>query len=449
MKTTIKILSVSALLVLAGCSTENTTPDVKPTRNIVVNAGSVNTKVNFTDNGVDKVEVKWNNENEAFSAFIGTGAGAAVVPFSQLSAPDAAGSVKFSGDIPAETAGETMVYAVYPKQNVTAGNPAAVSLVLGEEYGIMDETKTFMYAASTLDDMEDKSKALKFNHLTSIVKVTLDFGAEVSGEVTDVVFTAAELIRTATIDLTSETPVITPLKKGYIPVSGNFEIEEGKAIVYLHILPSTLADLKISAKVGEETYSATLAGRTVAAGRLYNTTATMAVAGVKKFTDVILRMQTNTGGSTHFLSTVDGKIYDKTTATANSSSIDIISYYSASGNTMGYGLCSPDTGNASTVYGKDFMVSWAARNTTRFKRLSGTLPTADEYAAISKASELEKIYTTSTVAEAATANSLNLEEKRYVAFKTAAGKYGLLLVTYRTGTNTKTGLIKVNYIIAE
>ncbi len=441
MKKTIIALSASALI-FAGCSTENITPEVQnqQTRNIIVNAGPVATRVNFTDDGTSKVEVKWNDEGEAFSAFIGNAADAQVVQFSQVSAKDENGSVKFSGNIPAETAGETMVYAIYPKQNIETGDPTKVSLFLGEELGTMDETRNFMYAKSSVADFEDKSKALKFNHLTSLIKVTLDFGAAAEGSASSVVLTADGLMRTATVDITQENPVITPGKTGFIPVAGTHELVGGKTTVYVHALPATLSNLEITAKVGEDNYKATLAGKELVAGKTYNVEATMAVAGVRKFTEIKLGMQQNLSTVTHYLSAADGMLYTPTTVVGNEAKIDIVAFYSSAGKGS---LTSPATENAGIVF--PAVKTWTSRNKSLFKLLTADEMDATKYDAITKTSEIVKLYDSASAAEATVVNKL--VKNNFVTFKTAGGKYGIAKVTFVGNGNGS--VFKIDYTVTE
>ncbi len=440
MKTIFKAISASALLLIAGCATEINPEQAGPaTRNIIVNAGPVATKVNFTDDGTSKVEVKWNEADEAFSAFIGADAAAAVVPFTQVSAPDATGSVMFSGNISAETAPETMVYAIYPKQTIETGNPAAVSLFLGEEPGIMSQAMNFMYAKSSLADLEDPSKSLQFTHLTSIIKVTMDFG-EVEGSASNVVLTGDGLMRTATVDLTQETPVITPGKAGYIPVAGTYELIDGKATVYVHVLPAELSSLEISAKVGEDTYKATLTGKEMVAGKVYNVNATMAVAGVKKFTEIKLGMQSNTSTVTHYLSAADGVLYTPETVVGNEAKIDIVAFYSSTGKGS---FTSPATQNAGTVF--PVVKGWSSRNKTMFKLLTDTEMDDEKYAAITKASEITGLYDMAAATEATVVNNVTIGT--FVAFKTSGGKYGVAKATFvGPGGNS---VLKIDYTVTE
>ncbi len=449
MKTILKAIAASALLVLAGCAKDINTDKVNPeTRTVVVNAGPVATKVNFTDDGTSKVEVKWNDEGETFDAFIGNSETAPKVTFEQISAPDESGNVRFQADIPADTPDDAMIYAIYPGADVKSTSPKNVRLLVGEETGTMDETRNFMYATSSLADLEDPSKNLQFTHLTSLIKVTMDFGAEAEGSATAVSVVADNLMRIGYIDITEANPVVTPDagKIGYIPISGTFELEGGKATVYVHVLPATLSSLEISAKLGEEHYKATLSGKELVAGKVYNVNATMAVAGVVEYKDLVMGMKDYTEGG-QFLSASDGVVYTKEEAASNSAVIDIVSFYSAASGKAGYALTSPSTTNANSAYGTG---TWANKNATSFKRLANPEEiTGTIYNGYTKASQLEERYNSASAEAVEVVNTLAKNEM--IAFKTASGKYGILMITGKDDhTKVKhTGTITIKYKIAE
>ncbi len=457
MKNVIKLISAAALLVLAGCATElNTDQTQQETRNVIVNvAGPVATKVNFTDNGTSKVEVKWNDADETFSAYLGSEDDVKVVKFTQVSGKDADGTIKFKGDVPADTPAETPVYALYPSKPVANGNPASVALILNENYtGAMEETTTFMYAKSTLGDLADASKKLAFEHLTSVVKFTLNFPADLAGSVTDVVVSAEGGIHyTARVDLTGDDPVYNFTTKGDIEVAGPFEIANNKVDVYCHVFPETLGKIKVTAKVDGTIYSGTLAGKTVEAGKLYDAKVTMEPVTISEYIGVVLAMQGNTSSDKHFLSTSNNGVYTSAEAAANCLLIDMVTFYSGNGSTQGYAIVSPNVDNVSNVYSEDYMtgkgistdnaaLNWSNRNETTFKYLAqyGGNP----YDALKTATDLENLYTASEKAEEK--RVFKLQDWDCVAFKTCDDRYGILMVTARTGG--KNGSITIKYKVA-
>ncbi len=449
MKKVIKAISASAIIVLAGCSMENMAPEVQEqqTRNVIVNAGPVATKVNFTDDGTSKVEVKWNAEGEAFSAFIGNAADAAVVPFEQVSAPDAAGSVQFSGNIPAETSAETMVYAIYPKRNIESGNPNGLAINLTNQTGDFNEAKSFMYASASLADLENPSYSLQFKHITSVVKLTLDFGAAISGNASDVSIYANNILRTAYVNLA--TGEVTKETTSRIRFNGEIALEDGKAVVCFHVAPASLDDMTIRATVGDKSYVGTLTGKKVESGKLYNVEAAVVMgerkSGLTGYTNVILAMQKYTQNTAyHFLSAPTKTRFTVSTAAENSADIDIVGLYSS---TNGCSLVSPHVDNATAVYGTTAgTAAWAVRNVTTFKILTAEETAALDYANTKTAAQVEEIFNSASGADNVY-RAFKLAKDSYVAFQTATGRYGIMQLLSVAGNNS--GLMKFNYKISE
>ncbi len=437
MKKTIIALSASALI-FAGCSTENITPEVQnqQTRNIIVNAGPVATRVNFTDDGTSKVEVKWNDEGEAFSAFIGNAADAQVVQFSQVSAKDENGSVKFSGNIPAETAGETMVYAIYPKQTLETGNPAEVILDLSTQTGKYDPSKTFMYASASLNDLADPSKSLRFKHLTSVVKLTLDFGTEVSGTATDLKLYTNTFIQKGVANLTAEPVAAVESVKDRMVLTENFTLDNGKTEIVFHMFPTNLGDITVRAHVGEKAYVGKLAksSASLVAGKLYNVEipVSMAESNVITKADLRLNMQKTTGTFYPFFSALSGSRFTLAQANANPEKMDIVAFYSGNTSTQGNALTCPATSNASTVY-TDLKnpETWplAIRNVTKFKVL-----TAAEAAAVTNydtltSIQIEDIYNNASATEAHVVFKISKAAgANHVVYRTSSGQHGIMVI---------------------
>ncbi len=296
MKTLTKAFLASALTVIAGCAQElNETEQHAPqdTRNIIINAGSPATRVNFTENAVEEGHsciVKWNETGEAFSAFIGTAENASVVTFTQITEPDSNGSIQFSGDIAEDTEAETILYAIYPELSITSGNAASVALNLADQTGTSpDQNKTYMFGSATLADLENPESTLKFTHMTSVLRVELAFtgadgNAVTTGTAKDIKFKATDLITSAKVNLTASAPSMSDKTYGEINLTGEFPLEAGKIVVYLHAAPSILNDLEVTAAIGEKNYSASLGKgasekddsdkTSIVAGKFYNLSAT-------------------------------------------------------------------------------------------------------------------------------------------------------------------------------
>ncbi len=122
----------------------------------------------------------------------------------------------------------------------------------------------------------------------------------------------------------------------------------------------------------------------------------------------------------------NGQVYTWSDATANSQLIDFVYYYGATNNAS---IAAPDDSDAGIVF--DFS-NWATKNATRFGLVTGVT-----FADITDDTEIvanESAATTSTVTGLAVGN--------IVEFKTAAGKYGMFVVSAINGT-TSSGTIDI------
>ncbi len=274
MKRIFKYLMFAGAGVLSAACTQELVDDTKVEEGevITIAAGVDNgadTKVTFADDDANrKVVINWKESDEAFTAYIdGT-----KVDFAQASAPSD-GKAYFSGTYDGDITEDAVVHAVYP---LTANEVDKVDLYFNGQSGKeRDERHTHMYAHSTLGEV--KASGLTFRHLTSILKVTMSFPAGVSGTVKDIQFFANDLISQARINFKTETPGVSIYASGSVSVEGEVQIEGGKAVVYLHTLPSTLAGLRVTATVDGTAYAAIIGGRSggkaMEAGMQYNVSA--------------------------------------------------------------------------------------------------------------------------------------------------------------------------------
>lgn len=137
-----------------------------------------------------------------------------------------------------------------------------------------------------------------------------------------------------------------------------------------------------------------------------------------------------------FFSTTNGQVYTVNTSAASSSLIDLIYYYSGDG-TVGQA----NSGNGATIGGADDtnilgvytgIANWSTKNATRF---ASTTMTGTEFDALNDDSKISTISTFSDT------KKIGLAVGNVFAFKTAAGKKGLVKVTKLTkGYNTVTKL---------
>lgn len=158
-----------------------------------------------------------------------------------------------------------------------------------------------------------------------------------------------------------------------------------------------------------------------------------------------------------FLNLVDNAVYQANGVGAVCDKVDMAIFWSGNSSTIGVAFASPNAGNVTSIYPEATIVStlggttgdipsnWAVRNETNFRELEMT---ADAFAAVSSASEIEVLYAGGTVP----ANDHVTFKKvagSVVAFKinrTETPKYGLIRVTARPATNN-TGTITLDYKI--
>lgn len=135
-----------------------------------------------------------------------------------------------------------------------------------------------------------------------------------------------------------------------------------------------------------------------------------------------------------FFSTTNGSVYTVANSAASSSLIDLIYYYSGDG-TVGQST----SGNGATIGGADDtnilgvyngISSWSTKNKTRF---TGSTLSATEFDALTDDSKI------AVISDFTETKKIGLAEGNIIAFKTAAGKKGLVKITKLTkGINTVT-----------
>ncbi len=448
-----------AVLLTASCSLvpEDFGLAGEPMEKVEVKAGvsgGADTKLSFTE-GSDRVVVAWKDKGEAFSAFVGTGS---ALDFFQISKPDADGNVCFRGEIPASSEDGAVAYAIYPLVEEGKGSADDVALDLSVQTGVHNERQTFMYASSTVEDLRNDCAGMSFRHLTSTVKLTLDFGPDVSGTVKGLTISSEALVKTATVDLTAAEPVITPVETGEIAFARNFPLTGGKADVYFNIFPSEPGEMTIRAQVGEEYYTGSLKARKVAAGRQYQASAAMAVGGLHEYKGVVLGMQQFTGNDKHFLSTSGNTVYQSSECAENCAAIDMVAFFSSNHDTYGYAICSPDMSNATTVYTESYMtgksvsadnapVNWSVRNETFFKPLTSAEIDGTKFNALASTRDLENLYENVAASVEETKKVFQLKLWGSTAFKTSDGRYGVFMVTALSGE--KNGSVTIKYKISD
>lgn len=148
-------------------------------------------------------------------------------------------------------------------------------------------------------------------------------------------------------------------------------------------------------------------------------------AGVSSYTAKLLGAQTNaTEGS--FLATSTGAIYLQADAKTNASIVDIVYFYGATNFAT---LAAPSDVDAGSIFnnGTTGLQLWTVKNATSFKVTALTQTAFNE---VNSAAAVEAAYTAASGTAASKSN--NLTASKVVAFKTAAGKYGLAYVSSLT-----------------
>lgn len=316
-------------LAAAGCSDDVATgttpvpPDGEERITVTASAGmpqgGPDTRVDFEENADGKkLEITWRDpadvtkgNPETFSVLGGADA-AAPATFTLTELGTNAHKGTFTGEItPKEN---TTYYAVYPElklpESTTTAQATAISLDMTGQIGDKpDESKLYMFGTSAYS-ASNRKLDFSFKHLTSILKVTLQFPAESSSgtpdmditpltranagaSVSDVTFSASSgLASKATVDITQATGADGTLPSAaYTSTAGSLVLSKAFTLstdatpsvtVYLHVLPGDLKNLTVTAKVGTgdaaKGYGCILStSPTLAAGKMYTATAEMEV----------------------------------------------------------------------------------------------------------------------------------------------------------------------------
>lgn len=297
-------------MMTTGCSDETTQTDT-PTApdedgRITVTAsagmpqGGASTRLGFEE-ADDKLLITWKDANETFSVLGGTESATPSL-FTQTAVGDDHHNASFTGQITPDAS--TIYYAVYPATGNTAIAATTIPLDMTGQTGAgFDEKKTYMYATSTYDAINN-ALTFNFKHLTSILKVTLKFEIPVGTEdktsdmdkeglpqsratnveASNVTFTANGLMSKANVDLTGTANANGTLpanaytvegESGSLTLNNTFALTNSSsniysADIYLYVLPGTLENLTVSATVDGTEYSCKLSEQTtLEAGKMY------------------------------------------------------------------------------------------------------------------------------------------------------------------------------------
>lgn len=180
-------------------------------------------------------------------------------------------------------------YAFYPVPAETELCAMSFPLDLTEQTGKLDDLPTYMYAPAKYTEAgaDEQKLNFEFKHLTAVVRLTLRFENDYLTEIKDVRFTANDLHRKATVNVTqgnvtyaydpSETEVINS-GDGILRPQKN-EDDKMEIVVYFCLLPGTYEDVSVAtfnSAYEQRFYSTTnLATKTLQAGMMYSATINM------------------------------------------------------------------------------------------------------------------------------------------------------------------------------
>ncbi len=244
-------------------------------------ADGMDSKVNFTEEN-DKILLRWNASSEAFTTLVGDTENAYALKLEQVegSLSEDGKTTTFSTTVAGQLDPQTMLYAIYPAQDIVTGNAKAIPLDLSSQSGTShNQNLNYMYATGSAASL---TQAVIFRHLTSVLCLDLKFeqmnGTAIAGTAKDITISAEGLTTAATVDLTAAEPVITPTASGSVKLTGSFELTDGAAKVYLYLLPGTVKDINVVGYVNGVPYKAVVskgeAGKEVLAGKHFKAAAT-------------------------------------------------------------------------------------------------------------------------------------------------------------------------------
>ncbi len=273
------ILAALAVVSLTSCieEIEKDMPAEITGEEITLSAGMADdpqpeTKVDY---GGGAAGLKWKASGEKFTAFFSAASDAAKSTFEQISVSEDGKIAGFKGTVPD---GATSLFAIYPP--LSSGNPTSFTLDLTSQVGVYREDKTYMesHNLSTFS-VSDKNAKVKFNHLTSIIKMTLDFGASVSGTASSITFCSPELIDKHVCSISKDGVKVTKATaSGAVKLTSGFTIRSGKVTVYLYAFPSTINTISVTCRADNKDYTGFLTktgGKKMEAGKQYNATISM------------------------------------------------------------------------------------------------------------------------------------------------------------------------------
>ncbi len=253
-------------------------------------SAAVGTKVLFDptatkEDGKTYTKLTWRESGEKFSMTLN--ASGTVYLFEQTS--EGGETASFEGNMPecSKSGGNagTYPYAYYPAIESSNFTPTKWPINVASQTGAYNEDMTYMYFKSPVNykifsDVENSfanPQSIQFKHMLSILKLTLDFGAETTGTVSNIKFSGEGLLNAGQFNVSTGVWVATGQTVGDISISNGIELVDGKAIVCLYLIPSEISNFKVSAELNDMNWNATIneAARTSVAGKEYSKNVSM------------------------------------------------------------------------------------------------------------------------------------------------------------------------------
>lgn len=157
------------------------------------------------------------------------------------------------------------------------------------------------------------------------------------------------------------------------------------------------------------------------------------ILDINEYYDIKLGAQNCTDAG-QFLNTTTGEVYPYLGVASICETIDLVAFYS--GSTRAYNIASPSKESVATfVYktGDDAMINWKTRNYTAIKMLESF--TVEDFSAIDNFTKIQTLFDNAGV-ESDT--STGLKDGSVFTFKTAKGKFGIIIIKSRSA-NANTG----------
>ncbi len=276
------ILFGVAALAFAGCEQmENNAPAGNETEFTFTAGIDVDTKLDYSAGATD---LKWKASGEKITVFF-LDAGNAVVgteTFTQKSVNETGKKATFTGAIPTAAAADIQnakMLCVYPAigENESA---AGFTYDFTTQTGAYNENCTVMRTAAALNIMNVQAGTEKvaFTHWNYIINATLDFGAEVTGTVSDIVLNNTNVVSKKKYWITDAGAWKAETTKGSITISETKTLADGKANVVIYGFGDNyIGQSEFTCKVEDKEYKGLLSTRSKNCenGHIYNKTINM------------------------------------------------------------------------------------------------------------------------------------------------------------------------------